>query len=101
MLILRTLLHGPAHGHQIGKHIQSTTNDFLQMQRCIAWTEEAGSSRSGDCARPKSGVDAVTHKYRFGRTMGAGIGLYTNRVGYWLWGFGDSPKDRYELWRID
>jgi PadR family transcriptional regulator, regulatory protein PadR len=32
MLILRTLLHGPAHGHQIGKHIQRTTNEFLQMQ---------------------------------------------------------------------
>jgi PadR family transcriptional regulator, regulatory protein PadR len=32
MLVLRTLLYGPAHGHQIGKHIQSTTNDFLQMQ---------------------------------------------------------------------
>jgi transcriptional regulator len=32
MLILRTLLHGPAHGHRIGKHIQQTTNDFLQMQ---------------------------------------------------------------------
>ena len=32
MLILCTLLYGPAHGHQIGKHIQRTTNDFLQMQ---------------------------------------------------------------------
>jgi transcriptional regulator len=32
MLILRTLLCGPAHGHRIGKHIQRTTNDFLQMQ---------------------------------------------------------------------
>ncbi|MGH9541887.1 MAG: PadR family transcriptional regulator [Terriglobales bacterium] len=32
MLILRTLLFGAAHGHQIGKHIQRTTNDFLQMQ---------------------------------------------------------------------
>ena len=32
MLILRTLLYRPAHGHQIGKHIQRTTNDFLQMQ---------------------------------------------------------------------
>lgn len=32
MLILRTLLYGPAHGHQIGKHIQRTTNDFLQTQ---------------------------------------------------------------------
>jgi PadR family transcriptional regulator PadR len=32
MLILRTLLYGPAHGHQIGKHRQRTTNEFLQMQ---------------------------------------------------------------------
>ncbi len=32
MLILRTLLYGPAHGHQIVKHIQGTTNEFLQMQ---------------------------------------------------------------------
>ena len=32
MLVLRTLLYGPAHGHQIGKHIQRTTNDLLQMQ---------------------------------------------------------------------
>jgi len=46
-------------------------------------------------------VDVITHKYRFGRTMGAGIGLYSNGFGYWIWGFGDSPEDRYELWRID
>jgi PadR family transcriptional regulator, regulatory protein PadR len=32
MLILRTLLYGPAQGHQIRKHIQRTTNEFLQMQ---------------------------------------------------------------------
>lgn len=32
MLILRTLLYGPAHGRQIGKHIQRTTDDYLQMQ---------------------------------------------------------------------
>jgi PadR family transcriptional regulator, regulatory protein PadR len=32
MLILRTLLYRPSHGHEIGKHIQRTTNDFLQMQ---------------------------------------------------------------------
>jgi hypothetical protein len=33
--------------------------------------------------------------------MGAGIGLYSDIAGYWLWGFGESPDDRYELWRID
>jgi PadR family transcriptional regulator, regulatory protein PadR len=31
MLILRTLLFGPAHGHQIAKHIQRTTEDVLQV----------------------------------------------------------------------
>ena len=32
MLILRTLLFGPSHGHQIAKHIQRTTDDLLQVQ---------------------------------------------------------------------
>ena len=32
MLILRTLLFGPAHGHQIAKHIQQTTEDVLQVE---------------------------------------------------------------------
>ena len=32
MLILRTLLFGPAHGHQIAKHIQRTTEDVLLVE---------------------------------------------------------------------
>ena len=32
MLILRTLLFGHAHGHQIAKHIQRTTQDVLQVE---------------------------------------------------------------------
>ncbi len=46
-------------------------------------------------------VEAVSHKYRFGRTMGSGIGLYSNRDGFWLWGFSKSKDVRFELWRID
>lgn len=46
-------------------------------------------------------VDSISHQYKFGRTMGAGVGLYANGSGYWLWGFGDSGRDRYELWRIN
>jgi hypothetical protein len=48
-------------------------------------------------------IDAISHKYRFGRTWGPGINLYTNWAGnaFWLWGFAESPDDRYELWRID
>ena len=44
-------------------------------------------------------VEEISHKYRFGRTVGAGIGgLYS---GFWLWGLGNRVDDRYELWRID
>lgn len=32
MLILRTLLFGPAHGHHIAKHIRSTTDEVLQVE---------------------------------------------------------------------
>jgi hypothetical protein len=36
-------------------------------------------------------VEALSQNHRFGR-------IYN---GLWLWGFGDSENDRYELWRID
>lgn len=32
MLILRTLQFGAAHGHEIAKHIQRTTEDVLQVE---------------------------------------------------------------------
>jgi PadR family transcriptional regulator PadR len=32
MLVLRTLRAGPAHGHEIAKHIQRTTDDVLQVE---------------------------------------------------------------------
>jgi transcriptional regulator len=32
LLILRTLLQGPAHGHAIAKHIQRTSEDLLQVE---------------------------------------------------------------------
>lgn len=32
MLILRTLVLGPAHGHQIGRHIQQTSDEVLEVQ---------------------------------------------------------------------
>ncbi len=32
MLILRTLLTGPTHGHAIAKHIQCTSDEMLQVE---------------------------------------------------------------------
>ena len=32
LLVLRTLLPGPSHGHAIAKHIQRTSEDLLQVE---------------------------------------------------------------------
>lgn len=47
-------------------------------------------------------VQSISHTYKFGRTMGDGIGLYSNYFGPWLWGLSDPNfgEDRYELWRV-
>ena len=53
LLILRTLLLGPAHGHQIAKHIQQTSDEVLQVEHGSLYPAlhrlegRAGWSRSG------------------------------------------------------
>src|SRR5262245_65501489 len=32
MLILRTLILGPAHGHEIAKHVQRTSDEVLRLE---------------------------------------------------------------------
>jgi transcriptional regulator len=32
VLVLRTLVHGPAHGHAIARHIQRTSEELLQIE---------------------------------------------------------------------
>ena len=48
MLNLRTLLYGPAHERQIGKHIQPTTNDFLQCSMARSTRRCTGCPLSTD-----------------------------------------------------
>ena len=47
MLILRTLLYGPAHGHQIARHIQRTTEDILQVEHGSLYPALHRLERSG------------------------------------------------------
>ena len=71
----------------------------------ICWIVRASTEGGLTLARfpHRTFVNAISHKYRFGRTWGAGIGLYTNWEGqaYWLWGFGEVGRPVRELWRID
>jgi PadR family transcriptional regulator PadR len=47
MLILRTLQFGPAHGHQIARHIQRTTEDILQVEHGSLYPALHRLERSG------------------------------------------------------
>jgi hypothetical protein len=49
LLILRTLLPGPSHGHAIAKHIQRTSEELLQV--------ETGSLLSGAAPARSQGLD--------------------------------------------
>jgi hypothetical protein len=66
MMILKTLLYGPAHGHRIGKHIQRATNEFLQMQHGSLYPalhrlekKRVGGLQMGDFAGLKQGVQVL------------------------------------------
>jgi hypothetical protein len=57
MLILQTLIMGPAHGHTIAHVIEHSSEDVLQVSkgrsipRCIVWPSGAGSARIGALAK--------------------------------------------------
>jgi hypothetical protein len=83
MLILRTLIFGPAHGHQIAKHIQRTTEDVLQdrcIRLCIAWSARAGSPLSGRWRRNGIANSSIT-----GLRLAAGNNLFEKNPGGNKW----------------
>jgi hypothetical protein len=45
-------------------------------------------------------VDARSYGSPHGRTMGVGVGLYSNAFGDALWVWNPTEKNTYELWRI-
>jgi len=66
MLILRTLVFGPAHGHEIAKHIQRTTDDVLQVEHGSLYpalhrlSGKVYSRRSGRCPKTGSASSSIT-----------------------------------------
>jgi PadR family transcriptional regulator len=47
LLILRTLLFGPLHGHGIAKHIQRTSEDVLQVEHGSLYPALRRSEQNG------------------------------------------------------
>jgi PadR family transcriptional regulator PadR len=72
MLVLRTLRYGPAHGHQIGKHIQRTTNEFLQMQHGSLYPALHRLERRGWVVSKWETAPDRNREYKYYRLTGKG-----------------------------
>src|SRR5260370_34330855 len=73
MLILRTLLFGPGHGHQIAKHIQKTTDDVLQVEHGSLYPALHRLERRGwIAAKLESAGKGLKREYTYYRLTHAG-----------------------------
>src|ERR1700736_226414 len=73
MLILRTLLFGPAHGHQIAKHIQRTTDDVLQVEHGSLYPALHRLERKGwVAAKWESAGKDLKREFKYYRLTAAG-----------------------------
>ncbi len=72
MLILRTLLWGPAHGHAIGQYIRQTTRDVLVVEHGSLYPALHRLERKGwIAARWEMGTDR-RREHRYYRLTAAG-----------------------------
>jgi transcriptional regulator len=72
MLILRTLLFGPAHGHQIAKHIQRTTDDVLHLEHGSLYPALHRLERKGWLAARWEAPRGQKREFKFYRLTTAG-----------------------------
>jgi PadR family transcriptional regulator PadR len=73
MLILRTLVFGPGHGHQIAKHIQKTTSDVLQVDHGSLYPALHRLERKGwIAAKWESAGKDLKREYKYYRLTRAG-----------------------------
>jgi transcriptional regulator len=72
MLILRTLRMGPAHGHDIAKHIQRTTDDLLQVEHGSLYPALHRLERSGWVTAQWEVAKGRNREFKFYRLTPAG-----------------------------
>ncbi len=83
MLILRTLLFGPAHGHQIAKHIQRTTDDVLQVEHGSLYPALHRMERKGWIASKWEVAKDRNREFRFYRLTPAGKKQLLSKESKW------------------
>ena len=90
LLILRTLLFGPVHGHGIAKHIQATSEDVLQVEHgslypalqrleardwiSAAWGTSASNRRARFYTLTRAGRKQLVTETRQWRRLVAAVG---------------------------
>jgi transcriptional regulator len=84
MLILRTLLFGQAHGHQIAKHIQRTTEDVLQVEHGSLYPALHRLERKGwIAAKWETAGKDLKREYKYYRLTAAGRKQLTAEESKW------------------
>ena len=72
MLILRTLLFGPAHGHQIARHIQRTTDNVLQVEHGSLYPALHRLERKGWVSAKWEAANDQKREFKYYRLTAAG-----------------------------
>jgi transcriptional regulator len=84
MLILRTLLFGQAHGHQIAKHIQRTTDNVLQVEHGSLYPALHRLERQGwIAAKWEPASKDLKREYKYYRLTPAGRKQLTAEESRW------------------
>ncbi len=72
MIILRTLLLGRAHGHEIARHIQRTTDDLLQVEHGSLYPALHRLERKGWIAAKWEKAATSNREFKYYRLTAAG-----------------------------
>jgi transcriptional regulator len=72
MIILRTLLLGRAHGHEIARHIQRTTDDLLQVEHGSLYPALHRLERRGWVAAKWEKAPNLNREFKYYRLTAAG-----------------------------
>lgn len=83
MLILRTLVLGPAHGHEIAKHIQRTTDDVLQVEHGSLYPALHRLERKGWVSAKWESPRGGKREYKYYRLTAAGKKQLTAEHSKW------------------
>ena len=73
MLVLRTLRQGPAHGHEIAKHIQRTSDEVLQVEHGSLYPALHRLERKGWVVGRWEKAPSRNREFRYYRLSAAGL----------------------------